>query len=256
MPLDYSGGFSTGSTSLPGFVDASRGIKGQGVGNYLPNLALSAAGTALAPATGGASLLASPILQMILGQAGGNFLASLLGGGQTGFEGATQQSLGARQQLIGNLQQQAAGQPSAASRGLDLQIGQAQNRLQQSFGASAQRGGTAGTTVARAQQGRLQAAGLQAKTIAQGQLQSSAQQQLAGLTGRAPEQQFLAEAQRRQYRKEFLGGFAGLVTKARRQDQEGLLDPRMTQILDVLTALATGNNKSLVNNTQSFSTPG
>lgn len=194
-----------------------------------------AAGGALAPATGGASLLASPIIQMILGQVGGNFLAGLLGGGQTGFEGATQQSLAARGQLIGDLQQQAAGQPSAASRGLDLQIGQAQNRLQQSFGASAQRAGTAGTTVARAQQGRAQVAGLQAQTIARGQLQLSAQQQLGQLTGRAPEQQFLAEAQRIQQRKEFLGGFAGLLTKARRQESAGLLDPRFQQVIDALT---------------------
>jgi len=190
---------------------------------------------AAAPATGGASLLASPIIRMILGQVGGNFLSDLLGGGQTRFEGATQQSLAARGQLIGELQKQSAGQPSAASRGSDLQIQQAQNRLQQSYGASAQRDGIAGTTVARAQQGRAQAAGLQAQTIARGNLQLSAQQQLGELVGGAPGQQFLAEQQRKQDRKDFLGGFAGLLSKARGQKETGTIDPRLEQLLDALS---------------------
>ena len=203
-------------------------------------------GAAAAPATGGASLLASPIIQMILGQVGGNFLADLLGGGQTGFESATQQSMGARKQLIGDLQQQARGMPSAATRASDVQIGQAQNRLQQSYGASAQRGGTAGTTVARAQQGRLQAAGLQAKTIARGQLQLGAQQQLAGLVGGAPEQQFLAEAQRRQARKNFLGGISGIISEARAQEQEGLLDADTREAVQTLLDYVKGLRGELV----------
>lgn len=203
-------------------------------------------GAAAAPATGGASLLASPIIQMILGQVGGNFLANLLGGGQTGFESATQQSMGARQQLIGDLQQQSRGMPSAATRASDAQVGQAQNRLQQSYGASAQRGGTAGTTVARAQQGRLQAAGLQAKTIARGQLQLGAQQQLAGLVGGAPEQQFLAEAQRRQSRKNFLGGISGIISEARAQEQEGLLDADTREAVQTLLDYVKGLRGKLV----------
>jgi hypothetical protein len=203
-------------------------------------------GAALAPATGGTSLLASPIIQMILGQYGGNLLAGLFGGGQTGFESATQQSLQARSQLIGDLQQQSRGLPTAATRATDLQIEQAQNRLQQSFGASAQRGGTAGTTVARAQQGRLQAAGLQAKTIARGRLQSSAQGQLAQLTGRAPEQQFLAEAQRRQARKSFLGGISGIISEAQAQEQEGILDADTREAIQVLLDFVKGLQGSLV----------
>jgi len=208
--------------------------------------AVTGVGVAAAPATGGASLLASPIIQMILGQFGGNLLADLLGGGQTGFEGATQESLAARSQLIGDLQQQSRGAPSPASRGLDLQIGREQNRLQQSFGASAQRGGTAGTTVARAQQGRLQAAGLEARTIARGQLASSAQQQLGQLTGRAPEQQFLAETQRRQSRKNFLGGISGIISEARAQEQEGLLDADTRQAIQALMDFVKGLRSDLI----------
>ncbi len=215
---------------------------------FVVGIGATAAGGAGAAGAGaaGASLLSSSILQMILGQVGGNFLANLLGGGQTGFESATQQSLQARQQLIGDLQGQARGLPSAASRATDVQTGQEQNRLQQSFGASAQRGGTAGTTVARAQQGRLQAAGLQAKTIARGQLQLGAQQQLAGLVGGAPEQQFLAEAQRRQSRKNFLGGIAGIISEARAQEQEGLLDADTREAIQTLLDFVKGLRGELV----------
>jgi len=222
-------------------------------GGALAGTAAPAIAGALAPlaagVTGGASLLASPIIQMILGQAGGTFLADLLGGGQTGFESATQQSLGARQQLIGALQQQARGGETAATRASDVQVGQAQNRLQQSFAASAQRGGTAGTTPARAQQGRLQAAGLQAKTLARGQLQLGAQQQLAGLVGRAPEQQFLAEAQRRQSRKNFLGGIAGIISEARAQEQEGILDADTREAMQTLMDFVKGLRGDLLQGT-------
>jgi hypothetical protein len=246
--MGFGGAFKV-NKSLPGFVDASKGIRGQGIGNFLPELALTAGSIAAAPATGGTSLLASPIIQTILGQVGGNLLSSLLGGGQTGFESATQQGLQARSQLIGNLQQQAAGQPTAATRATDVQIGQEINRLQQSFGASARRGGTAGTTVARAQQGRLQAAGLQAKTIARGQLQLGAQQQLAGLVSGAPEQQFVAEQQRRQSRKNFLGGIAGIISEARAQEQEGLLDADTREAIQTLMDFVKGLRGSLVTGT-------
>lgn len=208
--------------------------------------ALHGVGSALGVTTAGAAtaagpgILSSPLIQTILGQLGGSVLAGLLGGGQTGFEGATQQSLAARGQLISDLQRQSQGQPSPVSRALDLQIGQEQNRLQQSFGASAQRQGIAGTSVSRAQQGRLQAAGLQARTIARGQLAATAQQQLGQLVGRAPEQQFLAEAQRRQSRKNFLGGIAGIISEARSQEQEGLLDADTRQAIQVLMDFVKG----------------
>jgi len=207
------------------------------------------AGASLAGGTAATSLLASPIIQMILGQAGGRLLEGLLGGGQTGFESATQQGLAARTQLIGDLQQQARGLPTAATQAQSRMITREQTRLQQSFGASAQRQGLSGTTPARAQQGRLQAAGLEARAIGRGQLQQSAQQQLGQLTGRAPEQQLIAETQRREARKSFLGGISSIISEARQQESEGVLDADTREAIQTLLDFVKGLRGSLVTGT-------
>jgi len=204
-----------------------------------------AAGVALAPATGGASLLASPLIQTILAQVGGNLLASIMGGGQTPFEQSAAQGLAARSGLIGQLQQQAAGMPTAATRAQSRQLSQEVNRLQQSYGASASRQGIAGTTPARAQQGRLQAAKVQGLGNIMGASQISAQQQLGQLVGGAPEQQLIAETQRRQARKEFLGGIGQIITEARLQEQEGMLDADTREAIKTLLDFVKGLQGSL-----------
>lgn len=203
------------------------------------------AGTTLAPATGGASLLASPLMQLILGQFGGQLIGSLFGGDQTAFEQSAAQGLAARQGLIGQLQQQAAGMPTAATRAQSRQLSQQMNRLQQSYSASASRQGIAGTTPARAQQGRLQAAKLEGLGNIMGASHISAQQQLGQLVGGAPEQQYLAEAQRRQARKGFLSGISNVITKSKMLEEQGLLDDQTREVIQALLDAIKGMKEPL-----------
>jgi len=224
------------NTSLPGFASS---------GNFLGSAAGAGIGMALAPATGGASLLASPLIQMILGQVGGSLLSSLFGGGQSASEQNTGQDLAARRGLIGQLQQQASGQPTAATRTQSRQLSNQVNRLQQSYSASASRQGISGTTPGRAQQGRLQAAKLEGMGNIMGASQISAQQQLGQLVGGAPQQQLLAETQRREARRGFLGGISGIMTESKLQKQQGVLDGRLEQIIQSLLDAISGTKASL-----------
>lgn len=103
---------------------------------------------------------------------------------QSPYEQQLGQQMGIGQQLLPQLQAQAAGRPSIASRAQEQRITQLQGRAQQSYAASArsQAGGLGvGATPARAQQGRLQAAGMQAQVAGMGALQQSAQAQLGGM---------------------------------------------------------------------------
>ena len=194
-----------------------------------------AAGVALAPATGGMSLLASPLMQVLMQQGGiqlaGGLLERLFGGGQTPFEQSAAQGLAARSGLIGQLQQQAAGMPTAATRAQSRQLSQEVNRLQQSYGASASRQGIAGTTPARAQQGRLQAAKVQGLGNIMGASQISAQQQLGQLVGGAPEQQLIAETRKRASKKAFLGYVGGIFSEAGLLKDAGLLSAETEETL-------------------------
>lgn len=192
------------------------------------------AGVALAPATGGASLLGSQLIQMLLGQFGGQMIGGLFGGGQTPFEQSAAQGLVARQGLISQLQQQAAGQPTAGTRAASRQLSQQVNRLQQSYAASASRQGIAGTTPGRAQQGRLQAAKIEGLGNIMGASQIAGRQQLGQLLGGAPQQQLIAETQRREARSGFLSGIGNVITESRLQKQQGVLDSRLEQIIQAL----------------------
>ena len=208
-----------------------------GVGGALGAFA-PVAGVALAPATGGASLLASPLAQLIFSQFGGSIISKLFGGGQSPFEQGAGQDLAARQGLISNLQQQAAGQPTAGTRAASRQLSQQVNRLQQSFSASASRQGIGGTTPARAQQGRLQAAKLEGLGNIMGASQISAQQQLGQLLGRAPEQQLIAETQQRASRKKFLGFLGGIIKQGALAEDQGLLSAEESETIAMYRQLA------------------
>jgi hypothetical protein len=205
-----------------------------------------AAGAGLAPigAAAGGGLLSSPIIQAILGTVGGNLLGGLFGGGQSPFEENVAQRLGITQQLIPQLQAQAAGQPTAATRAAGMQLSQQMKRLQQSYAASAQRQGIAGTTPARAQQGRLQAAKVQGMAGIMGASQIAAQQQLGQLAAGAPAQQFQIEQQRRQQKREFLTGIGQVMAEYRLQDSQGQADAQTRELvqtlLDVIRSLKGG----------------
>jgi len=240
-------GFAAGAISGPALASGGASALGSTVVPGVGTLALGS--IAAAPATGGASLLANPVVQQVLAMLGGQMIGSLFGGGQTPFEQSTAQGLAARTQLMGQLQAQAAGQPTAATRAQSRQLSAQINRLQQSYAASAQRGGTAGTTPARAQQGRLQAAKVEGLANIMGQSQINAQQQLGQLVGAAPQQQYLAEVQRRQARKEFLGGIGQIITEARMQESEGLMDAETKQAIQMLMDFVKSLRGSLVTGT-------
>lgn len=187
------------------------------------------------------SILSSPIVQAILGSIGGNILGSLFGDSGTGFEEATAQRLGIGQTLIPQLQQEAAGLPSIATQAQQAQAGAAINRLQQSFAASATRAGMGGPvgrgglpTATRAQQGRLQAAGLSAKLQIAGQGQRFAQQQLAQLYGGAAPFAERIDIQRRQAMRQGLSDIGSIIGQYRADRDAGSVDSRYQELIDML----------------------
>jgi len=134
--------------------------------------------------------------------------------GPSPYEQLVQQQLGVGKTLIPQLQAQAAGRPTAATRAQMGQLSQEVNRLQQSYGASATRGGMGGPvgrgglpTATVAQQGRYQASKLQGMANIMGQSQIAAQQQLGGIYGAGVQAQGLLELQERQNRNEFISSF-------------------------------------------------
>jgi hypothetical protein len=154
-----------------------------------------------------------PITQAILAQVGGQIVGSLFESisGPSAVEQAIGQQLGIGQTLIPQLQAQAAGRPTAATQAQMGQLRQQGTRMQQSYAASAQRQGIAGTTPARAQQGRLQAATLQGMAGVLGQAQVSAQQQLGGLYGQGLSYQRQVEAQRAGGQQQLAGSIASIM---------------------------------------------
>jgi len=133
-----------------------------------------------------------------LGTAGGCRLSGI-GGGLLGF--AVQQGLQyllgnkeqdelrqmaqerarAQRMLIPQLQAQALGKPSAASRAIQEQIRQQLDMSRQAAATSAGRANQYGTAVARSQQFRQQQALANATALQQGQFAQFSQQQLMGL---------------------------------------------------------------------------
>ena len=93
-------------------------------------------------------------------------------GGASPGEEAIEQQLQAGRSVIPQLQAQALGMPSAATQAAGANVNEAVNRAMQSYGASQRRQtGTVQTTPARAQLGRLQAAGVRGIADVRGQAQ-------------------------------------------------------------------------------------
>lgn len=216
-----------------------------GFGAALPVVTSMGSATAVGAGAAGGSLLGSTLIQQLLGQFGGMIFQGLLGGGQSPFEQQAASDLQARQGLIGQLQQQAAGQPTAGTRAASRQLSSQVQRAQQSFAASASRQGIAGTTPARAQQGRLQAAKIEGMGNIMGASQIAATQQLSGLLSGAPRQQMLAEVQRREAQSGFLSMIGNTITESKLQKQQGVLDSRLEQIIQALLDAISGTQQSL-----------
>ena len=184
-------------------------------------VALAAAGTLLAE---------NPLLAAGATNLGYSLFQGLFGG-QSELEQLAAQQTGIGQTLIPQLQQAAAGQPTAATQAQMGQLRQESRRMGQSYAASAQGRGVAGTTPSAAQQGRFQAAEIQGRAGIMGQSQLFAQQQLAQIYGQGAQTQFQAEQLKRQAKLDFtegIGQFMGWY----RQNQQDEQTQRMFKIVE------------------------
>jgi len=163
--------------------------------------------------------------------------------GPSPYEQAAEQQVGIGRTLIPQLQAQAAGQPTAATQAQMGQLSQEVNRLQQSYGASATRGGMGGPvgrgglpTATRAQQGRQQVGKVQAMGGIMGQSQISAQQQLGGLYGQGMQMQGSLEMEQRTARNNMISSF-GDAYSANKLEPE--LQNSLNKSNDMLARLST-----------------
>jgi hypothetical protein len=144
-------------------------------------------------------------------------IISRLTGSETPLRETAAQQVAVGEQLIPQLQAQAKGQPTVATRAQMAQLQQQANRAQQSYGASARRQGISGTTPARAQQGRIQAAQQQALGNLLGQSQLAAQQGLMSIYSQGTANQLAAEEFEYQREQDFGKGFARSMSWYREQ---------------------------------------
>jgi len=166
-------------------------------------------------------LLKSPLGKTLAQFSGAAAISKLMGmiEGPSPYEQAAQQQVGIGKTLIPQLQAQAAGQPTAATQAQMGQLSQEVNRLQQSYGASATRGGMGGPvgagglpTASRAQQGRYQAGKVQAMGGIMGQSMTNAQQQLGGFYSQGMQMQGALEMEQRQARSQALSDLGDMYS--------------------------------------------
>lgn len=190
-----------------------------------------------------AGLAQNPVWAQVIAQIGTRLLGEAFGGGEGEYEQSLGQYAQAGQSVLPQLQAQARGQPTAATRAITQQVGQQGQRFAQSFAASQRRagqlGGTpGGTTPFRAQRERMQVGQQQALTQLLGQAQQSAQGQLLGLGQTAlgaQERLDFAEAEA------FNRDVAGLAALLRRMaGSPGGGDPQTVEYFELLMDEANG----------------
>lgn len=122
--------------------------------------------------------------------------------GGSSAERALQQQVGIGQQLIPELQRQAAGGTTPGLMASERRLQEEATRAGQTYAASARRRGVAGTIPATAQQGRIQAGMIRGLADLRGSAAQSAQQQLAGFYAGAPMQLASLEAAKGQQQRQ------------------------------------------------------
>lgn len=183
---------SAGLTNTWNGIRNSYGV-GQGLNNAGGNMAgIGAGASTIGNAVGTLGTLGklgafagSPFGMLLLSQLATPLLGRIFGGASA-TDKALQQQVDIGKTLIPQLQQQAAGGQTPATKAQSAYLNQQINRNMQSQAASASRsmpsrGQFAQTTPGRAAQGRLQAARLEGLAGIMGQSQLAAQQQLASL---------------------------------------------------------------------------
>lgn len=160
-----------------------------------------------------AGAIASPLLKMILSQFAGNALANAFGSGETPLSKSIGQTQRLGQQYMPELYNQAMGQPSAATRAAQANLGQEINRMQQSYSASQQRANPSmisPTTPVREGQKGYQEAKIRGMADIAGQAQQAAQGQLMNAFQGSNWYQQQIEMQQRADQKSAYEGLAGL----------------------------------------------
>ncbi len=196
-------------------------------------------------AIGGVALseiLSNPIMQVILPQLAAPIISRLFGSSSP-YENLVKQQAGAMKTLMPQLQNQAAGMPTAATQAQMNQLSQEMNRMQQAYSASASRQGITGTTPARAQQGRLQGAKVQAMGNILGNAQTSAQQTLAGLAGSGMEQLGMLDIREEQSRQGFYNDLAEAMKAYSQIKENKELKARLDPFLAALFRSLTGGQE-------------
>lgn len=181
----------------------------------------------------------NPLVQAIIAQLGAQAVSSLITGGPTPFQEAIQPGLAVGEPLTRQLQREAAGLPTAATRGQMAQVRQQGQRMAQSFATSARRSGLLGpvqATTSRVQQGRIQAATAQAMVPELGRQQRFAQQQLGTMYGQALGAAERVEAAESQGLANFMTGLANFM--AFRNASRG--DPQSEEFMSLLRAIFGG----------------
>lgn len=177
----------------------------------------------------------NPFLGAIAGQLGAGIFNKLFAQ-ESPFASAIEQQLQASQQLIPQLQAQARGESSVASRNIQQQLRQQTTSAQQSFAAGATARGGGGTPVA-AQQARFR----QAETVALGnvlaQLQQSSQAALLGIGQSGLQGQNLLEIERARNNAKFADQLSSWFgERAARKE----LDPRLKALEARIDKMALG----------------
>lgn len=168
----------------------------------------------------------NPLWAGVISNLGYDLLQKIFPWPKSPYEQMATQQMGIGRTLIPQLQRQAAGLPTEATRAQMQQLKSESNRMRQSYGQSARAAGLVGTsqtTPARAQQGRLQAAQLQVYGSLLGQAQQSAQQQLGGLYESGIAAQREIELLKQQKKAEFLSTLGDFMKYYKTNKQDPLV---------------------------------
>jgi hypothetical protein len=177
--------------------------------------------------------MADPVTLAVLATVGLNILDRVGGmfGGPSPTEQAAKQQVGIGRELIPQLQAQAAGKPSAATLAGERRLETMMGRMGQSYAASARRQGIAGTPVAMAQQGRLQAAHVGALGELYGGAQQGAQQTLAGLYTGGMQMAGQLEMQKKMEQRQMFQDIGTIVGMWQQEKQTGATDARFQEMM-------------------------
>lgn len=223
------------------FQPVQKAFAGSGIG--------SAAGLSSGGVMGTlAGLAAHPLWGSLMAMGGYRILEGILSP-KTPYERAAERQMQAGLSVIPELQKQARGEPTAASRAVVQQVRQEGQRQQQSYATSARKAGMLGSTPGgqpsyRAETGRIQSDVRQVMGQRLGQAQLAAQQQLAGFLQPGIQSTERQDIYRDVQEEKTLAGIGRWMQ--RYYDNKG--DPRWEEMKNFLMELAQGGTTAKTTN--------